>query len=302
MTTEGLDLQEGGRTFDPADSFFSVSVVLPFYNGHKFIESTLRSILAQTVAPLEVLVIDDGCPNPLQLSQELTDRVTVIRTPNQGASAARNFGAAQAKGRWIAFCDQDDLWLPAKLEKQLRLVASVPEVHFVLTDYAPTFDGSTPMRSHLSYTPQSFWQKEDHRVGFVVRQPVAGKLSKFQPSITSTPIVLKEFFLKSGGFDVNVEWGAEDTCFHFRCLSVTPFGVVPEVLMLYRKHPDAGSADELVQLRKTVDVWKYIAEKYPEAQPYRAELLSGVEAIQREIKDCERYARRQKLKRLLGIG
>lgn len=302
MTTESVDMHGGGRTFDAADPFFSVSVVLPFYNGHKFIESTLRSILAQTVAPLEVLVIDDGCPSPLQLPQDLADRVTVIRTPNQGASAARNFGAAQAKSRWIAFCDQDDLWLPAKLEKQLRLVASVPEIHFVLTDYAPTFDGSSPMRSHLSYAPQSFWQKEHHEAGFVVREPVVGKLSNFQPSITSTPIVLKDFFVKSGGFDSNVEWGAEDTCFHFRCLSVTPFGVVPEVLMLYRKHPDAGSADELVQLRKTAEVWKYIAQNYPEAKPYRAELLSGVDAIRQQIKEYERYARRQKLKRLLRMG
>lgn len=290
------------RAFDPGDPFFSVSVVIPFYNGQKFIEGTLRSILSQTVKPVEVIVIDDESPNPLLLPDELRSQVTVIRRPNHGASASRNYGASLAKGRWIAFCDQDDLWLPSKLEKQLRLVGEVPEIHFVLTDYTTISDNEVPAaRSHFSYTPADFWAREPHRNGFVVRQSVAGKLSRFQPGITSTPIVLKDFFLESGGFDVGVEWGAEDTCFHFRCLSVTPFGVVPEVLMLYRRHPDAGSADDLVQLRKTVDIWKYIAESYPQAQPYRAELLGGLDTLRQEIRDCERYAKRQKLKRLLRI-
>lgn len=292
---------QSARQFDPQDPFFSVSVIVPFYNGQRFIESTVRSILSQTVKPVEVIIIDDESPNPLLLSEELTEQVNIIRRPNHGASASRNFGAAMAKGRWVAFCDQDDLWRPAKLEKQLRLVSEVPELHFVLTDYTSMSDDVLQGRSHLSYAPEGFWTKEQHENGFVVRQPITGKLSTFQPGITSTPIVLKDFFLTSGGFDVEVEWGAEDTCFHFRCLCVTPFGVVPEALMLYRRHPDAGSADEILQLRRSVDIWKYIAEKYPQAQPYRAELLAGLDAIRQEIRECERYARRQKLKRLLGM-
>jgi hypothetical protein len=206
-----------------------------------------------------------------------------------------------AKGRWVAFCDQDDIWLSTKLEKQLRLVSEVPELHLVLTDYIVLTDDVLDARSHLSYAPEGFWVKEQHENGFVVRQPITGQLSTFQPGITSTPIVLKDFFHASGGFDVDVEWGAEDTCFHFRCLSVTPFGVVPEALMHYRRHPEAGSADDILQLRRSVDIWNYIAEKYPQAQPYRAELLAGVDAIRQEIHECERYSRRQKLKRLLGM-
>lgn len=290
------------REFDPADPFFSVSVVLPFYNGQRFIESTLESILNQTVKPLEVIVIDDESPAPLQLTGALADQVTVLRTTNHGASASRNFGASKARGRWVAFCDQDDLWLPTKLEKQLRLVCEVPELHYVLTDYAFMSDGVLDQRSHLSYAPEDFWTKEPHRWGFVVRDPVLAMLSTFQPSITSTPIVLRDFFLNSGGFDVNVEWGAEDTCFHFRCLAVTPFGVVPEVLMHYRRHPDAGSADSILQLQRTIDIWLYIADNYPEARPHRNQLLQGVDALRHELRDCKRYARRQKLKRLLHIG
>jgi hypothetical protein len=295
------ELRQSVREFDSKDPFFSVSVVVPFYNGHKFIESTVRSILSQTVKPVEVIIVDDESPAPPLFSEEMNKQLTIIRRPNQGASASRNFGAAMAKGRWVAFRDQDDVWLPLKLEKQLLLTSEVPELHFVLTDYFNMFDEVPDERSHFSYAPENFWTKEQHEHGFVVRQPVTGKLSTFQPGITSTPIVLKGLFLTSGGFDVDVQWGAEDTCFHFRCLCTTPFGVVPEVLMHYRRHPDAGSADEVLQMRKTVDIWTYITEKYSQAQPYRAELLAGLEAVRQDIRGYERYIKRQKLKRLLGI-
>ena len=71
--------------------------------------------------------------------------------------------------------------------------------------------------------------------------------------------------------------------------------------MHYRRHSEAGSADEVLQLRRTVDIWTYIAEKYSQAQPYRAELLAGLDLVRKDIRECERYDRRQKLKRLLRI-
>lgn len=290
------------RKFDAADPFYSVSAIVTLYNGTKFIRKTLETILSQTVKPFEILVIDDGSTDDSpDIARSFGDRVQVIRKPNGGASAARNFGASKAAGRWIAFCDQDDYWHEAKLEKQLRLVSESPDIHFVLTDWIYNVDGVVTGRSHLSFAPEGFWNKEVHHSGFVVRQPITGKLSTFQPSITSSPIVLREFFLASGGFDLSVEWGAEDTCFHFRCLSVVPFGVVPEVLMYYNRHPESVSANTLTQLRKTAEVWEYMIATYPQAQPYRDELIKGVKEMRAELKECERYARRQKIKRLLRI-
>lgn len=292
----------GPREFDPADPFYSVSVIIPLYKGAKFIRRTLESILSQTVKPVEVIVVDDESPDDsAAIAKSFGDKVTVIRIPNGGASAARNFGASKAVGRWLAFCDQDDIWHEAKLEKQLRLVSECPDIHLVLTDWIYFADGAITGRSHLSFAPDNFWEKELHSAGFVVRQSITGKLSTFQPAITSSPIVLRECFLASGGFDLSVEWGAEDTCFHFRCLCAVPFGVVPEILMYYNRHPDAGSADTLDQLRKTVDVWKYIIASYPQAQPYKEELVKGVDGLQAELRECRRYARRQKLKRILRI-
>jgi hypothetical protein len=173
----------------------------------------------------------------------------------------------------------------------------------VLTDYADFTDGVVSERSHLSWVPEDYWTPEQHKAGFVVREPITGKLTTFQPSITSAPIVKREFYQRAGGFDVKATHiHAEDTCFHFRCLSVVPFGVVPEVLMHYRRHPDSVSADSLIQMRHTVDIWNYIISEYSQAQPYRAELLKGLEVMRSEIVETTCYRRRQKLKRLLGLN
>ncbi len=289
-------------SFDPSHPSNSVSVIIPIYNGAKFIALTLDAVLAQTAPPTEVIVVNDGSTdNSAAIVEQYEDRVTLINVKNGGAPAARNIGASMAMGNWLAFCDGDDLWLPTKLEKQLRLANECPDIHCVITDYVEFTDGVVSNRSHLSYTPESFWVPEQYQSGFVVRKPITGKLTTFQPAITSTQMVRRNFCLEVGGFDVEATNSAEDTCFHFRVLSVVPFGVVPEVLMHYRRHPDSWSADSLKQLRNSVVMWDQIVERYPQAQPYRAELLDGLATLRKEVWDTERYQKRQKIKTLLGF-
>jgi hypothetical protein len=116
-------------------------------------------------------------------------------------------------------------------------------------------------------------------------------------------MVQRSFYLEVGGFDEDeTRCSAEDTCFHFRYLSVVPFGVVPEVLMHYRRHPASFSADNLKQLRNTVTVWEHIIARYPQAQPYRSELLHGLASMKKEVSETARYQRRQKLKSLLRVS
>jgi glycosyltransferase involved in cell wall biosynthesis len=104
----------------------AVSVVVPTHDRKHFLRQTLRSIVRQTGADLEVLVVDDGSP-PGQVEGVVAalsdDRVQVLRneTP-RGVSAARNRGVAAARGVWVAFCDDDDLWAADKLRRQLDTV------------------------------------------------------------------------------------------------------------------------------------------------------------------------------------
>jgi glycosyltransferase involved in cell wall biosynthesis len=101
-----------------------VSVVIPTTNRPHLVTRAIQSVLAQTITDLEVIVAVDG-PNPETLTAlaAIADpRVTVVQHQTKaGAGAARNLGAEHASGKWIAFLDDDDEWLPAKLERQLAL-------------------------------------------------------------------------------------------------------------------------------------------------------------------------------------
>ena len=99
-----------------------VSVVIPTYNRAHLLGRSISSVLGQTHEDLEVVVVDDGSTD--QTADELaavTDpRVRIVPlTTNQGQCRARNEGIAVARGRYVAFCDSDDEWLPTKLQKQL---------------------------------------------------------------------------------------------------------------------------------------------------------------------------------------
>ncbi|HEX8206072.1 MAG TPA: glycosyltransferase [Solirubrobacteraceae bacterium] len=108
-----------------------VSVVVPVFNGERFLAETLESALAQDHEPVEVIVVDDGSTDG---SAEVAARypVTVLRQENAGVAAARNAGAAAAKGELLAFLDQDDLWHPEKLSRQVAALAARPELGYAM--------------------------------------------------------------------------------------------------------------------------------------------------------------------------
>src|SRR5262249_55319060 len=107
-----------------------ISVVIPAYNAARTILATLDSVLRQTISDLEVIVVDDGSTDATgQTAQSVGDRrVRVLRQKNAGHAAARNTAIADARGRYVAVVDADDLWLPRKLERQLAVFANHPEI------------------------------------------------------------------------------------------------------------------------------------------------------------------------------
>lgn len=110
----------------------SYTVVIPCYNAEPFLREALDSVLAQTVPPLEVIVVDDGSTDAsAAIAESYGPPVRVIRQENQGESVARNRGMDEAKGEWIAFLDADDVWKPEKMAIQLELAQ--PGVSCVLS-------------------------------------------------------------------------------------------------------------------------------------------------------------------------
>ncbi|HZP19370.1 MAG TPA: glycosyltransferase family A protein [Bauldia sp.] len=109
-----------------------ISVVIPTFNGRRYLASAIRSVLAQTLAPDEVVVADDGSEDgSAAIAQGFGAPVRVLALPHRGLPATLNDAVAAARGDVLAFLDDDDLWAPEKLALQVRALAADPELEAV---------------------------------------------------------------------------------------------------------------------------------------------------------------------------
>lgn len=107
----------------------TVSVVIPTYNRAKYVTETIDSVLSQSYTDYEIIVVDDGSTdNTREALAPYMDRIRYIHQQNSGVSAARNRGIKAARGKWIAFLDSDDIWLPEKLAVQIKDISKYPGV------------------------------------------------------------------------------------------------------------------------------------------------------------------------------
>lgn len=114
-----------------------VSVIMPNYNSEKYVEATVKSVLAQTYKKWELIFVDDcSTDKSLEIVKSFDDeRIKVFQNEkNSGAAVTRNSAIEKAKGSWISFLDSDDIWLPEKLEKQISFMYD-NDIAFSYTDY-----------------------------------------------------------------------------------------------------------------------------------------------------------------------
>lgn len=118
-----------------------VSIIVPVYNVENYIEETISCVAAQTYEDWELLLVEDGSTDStLQIilrcmEREGLERIRLIRQPsNMGPARARNRGLQEARGRYIAYLDADDLWVPEKLERELHFLKE-KDAAFVFTGY-----------------------------------------------------------------------------------------------------------------------------------------------------------------------
>ena len=124
-----------------------VSIIMPSYNTAKFISETIESVLAQTYTNWELIIVDDCSTDDTDavVRPYLADgRIRYMKNEkNSGAAVSRNRALREAKGKWIAFLDSDDLWLPEKLEKQIAFMEK-NNCRFSYTNYIEIDENSVP--------------------------------------------------------------------------------------------------------------------------------------------------------------
>lgn len=170
------------------DPDMGTSVIIPVFNGERYLAQTLRSILDQTRPPQEIIVVDDGSSdNTAEVVKEFGSAVICLEhKKNQGISAARNLGVMKASGELLAFLDADDIWLPNKLQRQQECLMAEPSLHAVFTHV------------RQFYSPDI---SQEARNKAAIRQEV-------MPGYTATTLLIRRRqFLDFGFFDCSLRNG-----------------------------------------------------------------------------------------------
>lgn len=220
----------------------TISVIIPCYNGEKFIAEAIKSVLNQTYKEFEIIVVDDGSIDGTRTQVEpyLTNRRIkfIQHNGNKGIAAARNTGITHSRGEFITFLDQDDLWLPEKLEKQIKVMLCGQEKPgLVFTGMLEIKeDGTTqkkPRKDKLPPNINSLSQKKVTESLFMYN---------FIPLITA--MVRRECFDKVGLMDESIKGGADDYDICLRIADKYKVKYIDTVLAVHRIHEANYSNDE----------------------------------------------------------
>jgi len=198
-----------------------ISVIMPTYNRLKFLPETVESILNQTLSDFELIIINDGSTDGTDewITQQTDKRIRYINfSKNQGLSNARNKGLDVAKGKYIAFADDDDINDPKRFEEQVAAFEADEEV--VLCGCHVQFFGSRNLVQRYSEKPLSYRVKAIYELPFhfpacMMKRSYIKKVNlRFQPDV----------------------WAADDYYFLMKIVSKAKATVVPKILYHYRWH------------------------------------------------------------------
>jgi glycosyltransferase involved in cell wall biosynthesis len=204
------------------------SVIIPVYNRHVPVKEAIDSVLAQTFADFELIVVDDGSTDDTpRLAEEYGGRIHYVRQEHRGVSAARNAGVGTSSGQWIAFLDSDDRWLPDKLSRQALYIREHPDVCIHQTEEQWIRKGRrvNPKQRHLKREGRIFIDSLE--------------LCLISPSAA---VMSRDCFDRYGPFDEDLP-ACEDYDLWLRVTRDEWVGLIPEVQVVRNGgHPDQLSA------------------------------------------------------------
>jgi glycosyltransferase involved in cell wall biosynthesis len=222
-----------------------VSVIIPVFNGERFLANTLSSVQNQTYNNIQIIIVNDGSSDAtveIAAQYALSDpRFQVVSQLNEGVASARNFGLRHSSGEYVAFLDADDLWNPTKIERQMERLLEMSNtigVGAVYTLYR-TIDAND-----LVAGSSELWSKAGAVSTHLVTAPVGNG---------SSILTRRDVALAVGGYDTSYReldaGGCEDFDFELKLAARFPIGVVSEYLVGYRRYEGTMSADRVRMTR-----------------------------------------------------
>jgi glycosyltransferase involved in cell wall biosynthesis len=205
-----------------------VSVIMPVHNASRYLRDALDSVLAQTYAPIEIVVVDDGSTDSSpEILKEYGSRIRYLRQENKGAAAARNVAIEASQGAFIAFLDADDLWTRDKLRIQIEYLNQHPQIDLVASQWQVLEAGSeldldtVVDPATVSIDQPSEWLYNELLMDCLVH--------------TTTVVMRRRLVEKIGLFDVSLRRG-QDYDYWLRASRVTPIHRLEARLSVYRLH------------------------------------------------------------------
>ena len=201
------------------------SVIIRTYKRIEFLEKAIESINTQTYRDYEIIVVNDNPDDKSTIDSLSTkfDKITVIHSNHtKGGNAARNLGILKSRGELIAFLDDDDLWLPQKLERHLEAHKQYPNAGLIFSDCLYIYDDSSIMNHATSY----------HVPADIIK---AMGEAKFCPATTSMVSIKRECVERCGLFDEKLV-SFQDWDYWFRIAHKFRFMYIPMILVHFRQH------------------------------------------------------------------
>jgi len=192
-----------------------VSVILPIYNGEKYLQACINSIFNQSVLPKEILVIDDGSTDNSAKIAFQYPQIQYLKIPNKGVAHARNKGLEMASFDWVAFIDQDDLWTSDSLKIRLNALENSANAKIIIGKQKWFLDG---LKTRPSWVKEE--QMQDNLDGYLL----------------GCSLIHKELFVQYGTFNDSYRFGSDfDWFFRLKDASEN-FFQVNEVVLEKRIH------------------------------------------------------------------
>lgn len=224
-----------------------VSVVIPAYNGDRYLGAAINSVLSQIYQDYEIIVVDDGSTdNTAQVAKQYGKAVRYLSQTNQGVAASRNLGLAAAMGDYIAFLDQDDLFLPHKLSSQAALLDEKDDLGMVNSGWQIYREDSLGDRqAERQAEPEAAvkpWQQ--------IPQLTATNLIIWKPVFLGAMLFRRNWLERARGFNTTLEQ-TPDVDLVMRLAKIgCPAAWVEQVTVKYRQHETNASHDALRQAQE----------------------------------------------------
>lgn len=236
------------------------SVIMPVYNGQTYLAAAIDSILLQTCADLELLIVNDCATDGsagIAAGYAARDaRVRVVSTAiNSGGPALpKNVGLSLARGRYISFCDQDDVLLPEKLEHATRVLQQHPDLDILFADFEPFGDALQGQRGYLAHkrftsTAQAYLVPLGD--GLYRCRNFWGCMAGVHTGMSTQTIVCRREVIIGQRFDIRYRI-LDDISLWYRFAETARIGFLDRTVALYRHHDEALTTNDELHARETL--------------------------------------------------